>query len=242
MSATAASGAAAQSRPVVVIMYGPPGSGKSSTLKYYVERFLPWLGTDVKHLDLDSFVLSHPGYKRSTSGIDFASKDAAPRASLAFKKHVDVAREEFELAVEREFVGRRNFAFDVVGRVSVDWVRQYMTHIKKHDYAVHVVYPFVYGHAELCKRVSMRFTATRQPPAPEFIIDGAMDDAPKNLKALARMLGRHLRRLAIFDNSSYSKYAKRFVFIYDSKSKECSFMEAVRFQPCVPAAASSLLA
>lgn len=217
------------SLPIMIIMYGPQGSGKSSGLEWYLTHVLSSKSPkpSICHLDLDNFVMNCAGYKTGKIGHE---NDAAFLSDL-FKDHVNEGRRMFEDKIARDLRSNKSIAIDVVGRISVSWLDKFQPLVRSNKYQVHVVYPLVPSKNKLMSRLHTRFLLTKQPPAPITMVQEALKDAPHNLRHVLNIFSTDIEQVTIYENSS--TYAvKPVLFQYKPHELECTVLQHIKFSPC----------
>lgn len=219
--------------PLLIIMFGPPGSGKSSGLQWYITNVLsttvpghPAISR-IRHLDLDNFVMQCNGYVRGKRG----NENNAQFMSTLFERFIPEGREEFERQIGVDLNMGRSIAVDVVGRSNVEWLKKYAGACGRMRYGVHIVYPLVPSLNQLLGRLQDRFTATRQPAAPRQLVADALTDAPKNLRHVIQTFLVNIEQLTIYNNAS-TYHQKMVLFTYNPRQGMCTVLQHTKFKPC----------
>lgn len=214
--------------PVFIIMFGPPGSGKSSSLEMYLKQYLPHLKpSDIPQYNVDDFVYDNPQYKEEAAQLKVRDEDSL---RTLFGKYKANAHKRFRHTVLAALKARSHVAIDVAGR-NVDWFSMYVDVVNSEKYDVHIVYPFVNNVKELMTRIAKRFETKGQTPLPKHLVKQAMENAPITFKTLVHTFMNRLVRIAIIDTSAYSFYNGRTLFMYDLAEDTCSIM-GFKLSPC----------
>jgi predicted ABC-type ATPase len=180
-------------KPIFLVTYGPPGSGKGACLNAFLRKVRPPSGVDEAdyfELNIDNIVAAlDGGGGGGTIAIDAQNYDFfRPMAN----RIVDDLR---EIGIKRGV----HLILETTGdSVSADWYRrEVVDEAHKRNYFVVVVYPLS-SVAELLRRVEVRVTsgATRRRPADEFVRTAATR-AADNIATLIQIVDKTI----VFDNS-----------------------------------------
>lgn len=218
--------------PVFIIMVGPPGSGKSSSLSVYLNRYIPNLDhSTFKQLNVDDYVYKNKGYKKAIAELSYTDKeeDRIKQLRTLFKEYNGQAQKEFYAEVKDRLEKGLNTAMDIGGR-GIYMFKEFMSEIKKNDYEVHIVYTYVKKVNELMDRIFARYKERGQTPVPKHIVEDAIDKSPESTRSLFKMFQDRLVRIVVMDTSEGS--FNKVIMSYDRPNRTCSYYE-FKFEPCI---------
>lgn len=172
--------------PVLFIKYGPPGSGKGSSVMATARRRAGGGVTKASTVtvDLDAIVASSEKFQQVLGTTTAA---AAPTARLR-RAYTD-ARKNGANAIADEIMKRAledgfNLEIETTG-ANLSSVFQYIRQGLGAGFRVIVVYPIV-PLSDLLTRVKTRWVKTRQIPAESDFVAVAAKSAVRNIEAIAR--------------------------------------------------------
>lgn len=218
--------------PVFIIMFGPPGSGKSTSLNMYLKNYLPRLNPkDIEQYNVDDFVYNNSTYKQDIDRLTETERKDKQKMREYFGKYKADAHRKFRRMVYQRLDAGANVAIDVAGR-NVSFFEMYVDLVKRAKYEVHIMYPFVNSVNELMGRIFERFQVKGQTPVPKTAVEEAMRLSPSTLRKLFELFQDHLARLAVVDTSTNSFYNGNTIFSYDGLQHSCAFFN-FKFEPCI---------
>jgi hypothetical protein len=215
----------------LIVMYGPPGSGKTTGL----ERFFSLNNARKKHivhLCVDDFVYNSAAYAHDYGKLSARDRTKKEPMRDLFVAHYEKGQADFEHAIMDSLtLGLSPLAIDLTGR-DFSWLEQFVKTVKKKRYRIDIVYPYVNCVTELMDRLFARFKdpSSRQTPAPKELVNAILEVAPKELNQIITLFKTSVKSLTVIDNSSRSSaYYNQVMFQY--KDNTCQFFSLV-FKPC----------
>lgn len=171
-------------RPVFMITYGPPASGKSSALNLVCED----LGVDPKSVVgvlIDDVVERTPGYLETSREVwdRYQDKDDPQLTKELGDVYFDY-RKTFgilgETVLNTAIARRNNIAWETTG-ANIDWTVKTINEAKLQGYLVVLIYPFVFLD-DLKKRAVLRSNREHPRRPPESFINMSFENAQNNFK------------------------------------------------------------
>ena len=166
--------ASTQSTPLLVILYGPAGSGKSTFVDKAYSKF--------PHMDVDTFVYQNNEYKSELAGLRNEDKKDKAIMRKLYAKYMSEAHDDFEREIKTKIAARNSLMIDVTVK-DVRWLKsiKIQPDLEKMEYKVHVMYPYTSNINEIMNRLFYRFSLPDgQTPAPKAIVEETLSYAPKN--------------------------------------------------------------
>ena len=168
-------------KPIMLVSYGPPGSGKSSLLK----KVFPYFNHDehVCHHQLDSFIRINVDdiINRFDEFTNVTSEqlEMYKHRQISFNQMIDsVSNIYFELRPEadtistdffmRSILSKYNIIYETTGN-NIDWLSKDIKLAKENGYLIYLFYPFVPKLADLQKRAIVRAKKEGRYPGKKFI-------------------------------------------------------------------------
>ena len=202
-------------KPVFVIKYGPPASGKNSLLSL-LYKYIPSLQDEnvTVDADLDRIIADLPGFQDDLK--------VAPEDRLQiYQKWRSVGMEVMDNMIRRAALIPCNIIFETTG-YSVSWTVPLIRQLISQGYHIVLMFPLV-QEKELVRRAELREKLTGQIAAPTYstVINGKTipgiidmnDKAAKNLAFLIPMIDE----LFLIDNNGSSSKEARIILHMHSK-------------------------
>ena len=207
--------------PKMVILYGPPGSGKSSILKYLKENLK--IDLPVKIL-IDDIVIKTSGYEEITD--DIINKHAELSAKITsstdkeeldkilnrlltdvynkFRRLKGCGDDISNKLLEESLKARKNIIYEGTGRnSSIDWLLNVCDRAKKEKYDVIIIFPFVKLDI-LKERVKKRYGKISSSKEPRLIDDNLLtstfQESHNNFEKIANYYNTD--RVFVIDNNA----------------------------------------
>jgi predicted ABC-type ATPase len=176
-------------QPTFAVLYGPPGSGKSTILNkiYEQEKTYRLRRDETVHVDVDTIVTSFPSYAPELEAASTTTlKDGV------YAKYRQLADVFSQRLLDTSLFHRHSVAWETMGR-TVDWTMEELNRIRRLGYHMMVIYPFISSVELLKKRVAERKTQ-----------HGAsnIEEIWKRSKSNFAKILPFLDQIVIFDNSS----------------------------------------
>ena len=218
----------------LIIMFGPPGSGKTSGLDRFLEigNVVVPRRASIVHLCVDDFVYGSKEYARDLKKMDVGQGSKKGPMRDLYMAHFEKGQDEFEGAIDDNLSrGTTPLAFDVTGH-NLSRLERFVKGIKKKRYRIHVVYPYVNCISELMDRLFARFNdpTSRQTPAPKQLVNAILEGAPRHLNELVVLFKTSIKSFTVIDNSS-RKSAHFNQVLFQFKDDACQFF-SLKFEPC----------
>jgi predicted ABC-type ATPase len=205
--------------PYFIVTYGPPGSGKTSI----VRRFLQQEGLKMEQTIwtlVDDVVAALPEFqvkmtelvenakitskesKHPVDDLDTLSKNEAAlnkKKSDLYQKYRPTGDVGSNQIMNRALASRFNIIYETTG-ASVGWTIGILENAIRHGYRIVVLYPFV-PRSTLETRLQHRSSTTLQAQAPSSFIDYAFTNAQNNISQLSH----HVDQIIIYNNGPETK-------------------------------------
>ncbi len=207
-------------KPLLLILYGPPGSGKSFLLNK-VREYID-IPNDFISLKSGTFVYNNPEYKDELATLNNPSVKVLQNL---YDKYSWNSYKLFQQTIGEALVQKKNVILEVAGR-NVEWLRQYIKLLKTSNYEIKILYPYLTSFGELSERIKSR---KNQTPLPLDYAEIVFKGANKRFKELVEMYSQFITDIYVMDNSQKSPISGRFIFVYNYRKHECNFMD-IRFK------------
>lgn len=202
--------------PLIVILFGPTGSGKTTMFKkYFVSQ------EDFQHFDIDDYTYEIMNRKYNQGFINERKKTASPIKTLQEDYLTSMRGARIQLArdLNARIAAKKDLVIDIAGASSI-FTKTLVNLIKSNKYRV-VLY-CTYGNSldELQARVNARYEAGLQIPAPVHVLKANLADYQFNINALAKTLHDLIDEIVVLDTSSAEG---KEVFSYKKAASECVY-------------------
>jgi predicted ABC-type ATPase len=184
-----------QSAPLLIILFGATGSGKSTMLDKYIKHVLKADPSDFTLCNVDSLVENSPEWLAIRKEGNVPTQDDYFRIRKAYADAIN--DERIRICINT----KRNFVFETTGESygSVSWLKALIAKCLSNGFVVHLMWPFV-DVEDLLRRVAARARETGLT-VPEERVRAGFEQGSHSFLDLLPLANRAM----IIDNSTMVK-------------------------------------